>query len=72
MVGIKSRVFHLHQDVWDRECANLIVYFKQLKKPNKEEKKLPKKLLNIPDEARIRVIQLYVARQHLLHNIKFI
>jgi uncharacterized circularly permuted ATP-grasp superfamily protein len=72
MEGMEARVLHLHQEVWDRECANLIVYFKQLKKPTKEEKKLPKKLLAIPDEARMRVIQLYVVRQHLLHNVKFI
>jgi len=56
---------------WDKEAVILQTFFTKKKGAKKEDKQLGKRLNYIPYDVKCRVMELYGARQNLLHLIKF-
>lgn len=67
-----SRREYLQDEIWDREADNLSKYYSLKKGAKKDDKKLSKRLQQINYETRERIIELYMARQSVLHYIKFL
>ena len=63
----------MSNEIWHRECNRLLQFFIQQKKSQTEWiQTVMRKILFIEVPIKKRVVQLYLARQNLLHNVRFV
>lgn len=71
-LSMKARFQALEQNIWNQEVQILSMHLIEHKRKNSLFPKLATKINIIPEAVSNRVLKLYLARQNLVHCIRFL